>query len=59
MKFSGDYVNFKRNIIILITVALWEIHYRTYNFSKSLKQKGNLSCHGNRKRIFGTNQVLF
>ena len=32
MKFSGDYINFKRDIIILITVALWEIHYRTYNF---------------------------
>ena len=37
MKFSGDYINFKRNFIVLITVALWEIHYRTYNFSKSLK----------------------
>ena len=32
MKFSGDYNNSKRNIIILITVALWEIHHRTYNF---------------------------
>ena len=32
MKFSGDYNNFKRNIIILIIVALWEIHRRTYNF---------------------------
>ena len=31
MKFSGDYINFMKNIIILITVALWEIHYRTYN----------------------------
>ena len=37
MKFSGYYINFERNVIILITVALWEIHYRTYNFSKSLK----------------------
>ena len=32
MKFSGDNINFRKNIIILITVALWVIHYRTYNF---------------------------
>ena len=32
MKFSGDYINLKRNIIILITVALWEILNRTYDF---------------------------
>ena len=32
MKFSGDYINLIKNIIILMTVASWEIHYRTYNF---------------------------
>ena len=32
MKFSGDYINLKKKIIILMTVASWEIHYRTYSF---------------------------
>ena len=32
MKFSGDYINFIKNIIILITIALWEINYRVYDF---------------------------
>ena len=29
MKFSGEYINFIKKFIILITVALWEIHYNT------------------------------
>ena len=40
MKFSGDYINFRKNIIILITVALWEIHYRTYDFEQILEEEG-------------------
>ena len=55
MKFSGDYINFRKNIIILITVALWEIHYRTYDFEQFPEVEGYLSCHGNRKRFFDTN----
>ena len=40
MKFSGDYINFRKKIIILITVALWEIHYRTYDFEKFPEVEG-------------------
>ena len=32
VKFSGDYTDFAHNFIILITDALWEICYRTFNF---------------------------
>ena len=31
-KFSGDYIDFAQNFIILITDALWEICYRAFNF---------------------------
>ena len=32
MKFSEDYVDLVENIIILITVALWEICCRMFSF---------------------------
>ena len=32
MKFSGDYVDFVKNMLILITVALWEICCRMFSF---------------------------
>ena len=31
MKFSEDYVDFVENIIILITVALWDISCRMFS----------------------------
>ena len=34
MKFSDDRINFRKIFIFLITVALWEIHYRTYDFEQ-------------------------
>ena len=32
MKFYEDYVGLVENIIILITVALWEIYFRMFSF---------------------------
>ena len=32
MKFSEDYVDFVKNMLILITVALWEICCRMFSF---------------------------
>ena len=32
MKFSEDYVYFVKNMLILITVALWEICCRIFSF---------------------------
>ena len=32
MKFSGDYIYFIKNIIISITIALWEINEGAYDF---------------------------
>ena len=32
MKFSEDYVDFVKNMLILITVALWEICFRMFSF---------------------------
>ena len=40
MKFSEDYVNFAKNIIILITVALWEICCRMFSFLQIPEVKG-------------------
>ena len=40
MKFSEDYVDFVENIIILITVALWEICCRMFSFLQIPEVKG-------------------
>ena len=48
---SGDFVNCVENVIMLITVALWEICFRMFSFLQIHEGEGLLSYHGNRKRI--------
>ena len=41
MKFSEDYVDLVENIIILITVALWEICCRMFSFIQISELEGH------------------
>ena len=41
MSFSEDYVDLVENIIILITVALWEICCRTFSFIQIPEEEGH------------------
>ena len=41
MKFSEDYVDLVENIIILITVALWEICCRMFSFIQIPEVEGH------------------
>ena len=55
VKFSCDYVNFVENVIICITVALWESCYQTFSFVLIPEEGELLSYYSNRTRIFGMN----
>ena len=52
MKFSEDYVDLVENIIILITVALWEIFCRNVLFHTNHWSRTALCYHGNGKIMF-------
>ena len=51
MEFSHDYDEIIQNVKILITVALWEISYRTFSPWKSLCLKGSQATMATEKNI--------